>query len=177
MKPIFTCADARLLLACVLIPTAAISAADSEIQTLFNQGREAYYKGQIEQARQLLSQVLTLNPKHFETRAILASINANDKPDDASLRKQYASVIIPKFDVAEATLSESLQALSIMAGNASGGKVKGNFIVRNPELGKTLITLSMSNVPMDELLRYLAEMSKARLAWDKHAVVFNGIAD
>jgi hypothetical protein len=30
---------------------------------------------------------------------------------------------------------------------------------------------------MDELLRYLAEMSRARLTWDKHAVVFNGIAD
>ena len=177
MKPNFTCAGARLLLACVLLPTAVVMAADSDLQILFNQGREAYYKGNIELARQLLGQVLVQNPKHFETRAILASINANYKKDDASLRKQYAAVTIPKFDVTEASLSESLQALAIMASDASGGKVKGNFIVRNPELGKTPVTLSMTNVPMDELLSYLAEMSRARLTWDKHAVVFNGIAD
>lgn len=176
MKHFFLRAGAPLLLACIL-PSVALQAADVDIKTLFEQGRSAYYKGDIEMARVLLEQVLAMNPKHFETRAILANINAQYKKDESSLKKQYAGVVIPKFEVADATLSESLQALSLMASNATGGKVRGNFIVRGPELGKMPITISMNNAPLDELLRYLAEMARAQIAWEKHAVVFSGIGN
>ena len=154
---------------------AAAPAAD-DINTLFQQGRTAYYNGNFELASQLLTQVLAANPGHFETKAILAQIKVQSK-GHSSLQKQYSAVIIPKFQVTDVTLAESLEALGIFAKNASNGKVQPNFVVRTPELNSARITLSLTDVPLTEVIRYLAEMSKARTTWDQHAVMFSGVAD
>ena len=164
-----------ILIGCSLF-TAASPAAD-DISTLFQQGRTAYYNGNFELARQLLLKVQAKNPGHFETNALLGQINAQTKKGDASLQKQYAAVIIPKFDVTDASLQESLQALGILAKNASEGKVQPNFIVKSPDLNQAKITLALTNVPLTEAVRYLAEMTKAKTTWDKHAVMFSSAAD
>ena len=169
-----------LMLSLVLgssLTAASHAADDKEIQTLFQMGRTAYYQGNIEQAKKLLSQVLTMNPRHFETRAIMANINATMAKNQASLKTTYNGVIIPKFEVNQVTLGESLEALALMAKNVSNGKVTPNFVVKNPDLNTALITLSLANTPVDELVRYLADMARAKVSWDKHAVVFSGIAD
>ena len=156
--------------------TATLSVA-GDLETVYQQGRAAYYAGNVEQAKKLLNQVLAANPNHLPTRAMLADIAANAKTGEPSLRTQYAGVTIPKFEVNEVTLGESLQALAMMAKNHSGGKVTPNFIVKSPDLNKTNLTLSLSNAPLDEVVRYLGEMAKAKVTWDKHAVVFSGITD
>jgi len=160
-----------------LLPVASHAADDKDVQTLFLMGRTAYHQGNIEQAKKLLTQVLQMNPKHFETRAILANINATMGPGQASLKTTYNGVVIRKFEVNEVSLGESLEALAIMAKNASGGKVSPNFVVKSPDLNTSKLTLSLANTPLDELVRYLGEIAKAKVAWDKHAVVFSSIAD
>lgn len=178
MKANLTGSRARklcLTFACAFLAIAAPAAED--INTVFQQGRTAYYSGNIELARTLLNQVLLANPKHFETRALLAQINTHYKKGDDSLQKQYSAVTIPKFQVSEVTLAESLEALGILTKNASNGKVTPNFIIKNADLNKTPITLNLTNVPLTEAIRYLAEMTKAKATWDKHAVMFSGIAD
>lgn len=177
MKTILAPIGRRALLiisACVLVAAAAPAADD--INTLFQQGRAAYYNGNFELASQLLGQVLAANPKHFETQAILAQIKSQSK-GKASLQKQYSTVILPKFQVSEVTLGESLEALTIITKNASNGKVQPNFVVKTPELNTARITLSLSDVPLTEVIRYLAEMAKAKTTWDQHAVMFSGAAD
>ena len=64
-----------------------------------------------------------------------------------------------------------------MTKNHSGGKLRPNFVVKNPELAKTQVTLSLANAPVDEIVRYLADLAKARVSWEAHAVVFAGITD
>ncbi|MDB6075032.1 MAG: hypothetical protein JWO89_2672 [Verrucomicrobiaceae bacterium] len=91
-----------IITGCTLV-TAVSSAAD-DISTLFQQGRTAYYSGNFELALQLLSQVHTMNPKHFETNALIAQINSQMKKGEGSLQKQYSGVVIPKFAVTDATL-------------------------------------------------------------------------
>lgn len=159
---------------CSLI--AVVSSAADDINTLFQQGRTAYYNGNLELAQQLLTQVHAMNPKHFETNALLGQIKVQTK-EDASLQKQYSSVVIPKFAVTDATLQESLEFLGMLSKKASADKVQPNFIVKTPDLNKTTITLALTNVPLTEAIRYLADMSKAKTTWDKHAVIFSGTAD
>jgi tetratricopeptide (TPR) repeat protein len=159
-------------LTCTAAPPAAVN-----IETLYQQGRAAYYQGKMEEAKKLLGQVLAANPNHMPTRAMLANIAVQANSEGPSLRSQYAAVTIPRFEVNEVTLGESLQALSMMAKNQSGGKVSPNFIVKSPDLNKANLTLALSNTPLDEVVRYLAEMAKAKVTWDKHAVVFTGLSD
>ena len=177
MKTIRVCALMLGLMFGTVLPSASRAADDKEIQTLFQMGRTAYYQGNVEQAKKLLTQVLQMNPRHFETRAMLANINATMGPGQASLKTTYNGVVIPKFEVNEVSLGESLEALTLMAKNISGGKVSPNFVVKNADLNKVNLTLSLANTPLDEVVRYLGEMAKAKVAWDKHAVVFSGIAD
>lgn len=165
------------LILCSAFTAASRAADDKDIQTLFQMGRTAYYQGNIEQAKKLLNQVLLMNPRHFETRAILANINATMTPGQASLKTTYNGVIIPKFEVNSVSLGESLEALTLMTKNISNGKVSPNFVVKNADLNKANLTLSLANTPLDELVRYLAEMAKAKVTWDKHAVVFSGLSD
>ena len=104
---------------------------------------------------------------------MMAQIELKLGADNTLLRKSYEKVIIEKFEVTDAELNEALQALKILAKNASGGKVIPNIIVRDAELGKKPVTLSLSKIPLSEALRYLAELSGAHLSYDKTAVVFS----
>lgn len=176
MKTKLVCAGSSILLIASLFFTATAAVA-GDFETVYQQGRAAYYQGNTEQAKKLLTQALAMSPDHVPIRAMLADIAVKSKTGQPSLRTQYASVIIPRFELNEVTLAESLQALSMMAKNHSGGKVTPNFIVKTPDLNKATLTLSLSNAPMDEVIRYLGEMAKAKVTWDKHAVVFSGIAD
>ena len=158
------------------LTTARSSAAD-DINTLFQQGKTAYYDGNFTLVKTLLSQVHALSPNHLQTNAMLAQIAAQTKNGEGDLRKLYSTVIIPKLTVNDATLQESLEALAMLSKKASDGKVEPNFVVRTPALNKSPITVNLNNVPLTEAVRYLAELSKAKITWDKHAVMFSGAAD
>lgn len=153
---------------------APVEGADvKDLNTVFQQGRAAFYKGDLETARALLMQVAAASPNHFETKALLAQINTSSKTD-TSLKKTYSGVTIPKIEFNEVTLSEALQALGAMSKNASGGKVTPNFIVKNPDMGKKMLTLSLANIPMTDVIDYLARLSGGKVVYEKHAVVFVG---
>jgi len=147
--------------------------AEDDIHVLYQEGRNAFNAGQFEIAREKLALVLAKSPDHPQTRAMMAQIEQKLGPDNTLLRKSYEKLIIEKFDVTDAELSESIQALKILAKNASGGKIIPNVIVRDAELGKKPVTLSLSKIPLSEAFRYLADLSGARLSYDKTAVVFS----
>ncbi len=145
------------------------------INALFHKGRSAYYAGKMDVAYQLLSQVAAANPQHFETQALLAQIKSQMKPGGSSLQVTYSSVILAKVDFADVTLQEALQGLSVLSKNASAGKVIPNFIVKSPELNAARVTLSLNNVPLNEVISYLGELTGSKASYDKHAVIFNAI--
>ena len=164
------------LAAFLCISAAAIAADQKEVAQLFEPGRAAYYKGDFETARLLLTQVLAARPDHFETKALLAGINASNKAP-VSVQKTYSGIVLPKVDFHEASLTEAAQALATLGKNASGGKVTPNIIVR-PKAGEgAKITLSLSDVPLTEAIRYVAEMVQCKAQYDKHAVVISGLAE
>jgi hypothetical protein len=74
-----------------------------DLENLFQMGRTAYYRGDLEQAQQLLFMVAQQNPRHQETRILLGDIRAKLKASSgSSLKKRYEGVKIAKIEFAEA---------------------------------------------------------------------------
>ena len=104
------------------LSAASVEGADvKDMNTVFQQGRAAFYKGDLETAKALLTQVAAVSPNHFETKALLAQINTYSKAD-TSLKKTYSGVTIPKVEFNEVTLSEALQALGGHVEERVGGE-------------------------------------------------------
>ena len=152
---------------------APVARAEDDLHVLYQEGRAAFFSGQFEIAREKLALVLAKSPGHPQTRAMMAQIEQKIGADNTLLRKSYEKIVIEKFEVSDAELSEALQALKILAKNASGGKIIPNVIVRDAEIGKKPITLNLSKIPLSEALRYLADLSGAHLSYDKTAVIFS----
>ncbi len=147
--------------------------AEDDLHTIYQEGRAAFFAGQMDLAREKLSVVLAKNPTHPQTRAMMAQIEQQLGADNTLLRKSYEKVIIEKFEVNEAELNEALQALRVLAGKASGGKVIPNIILKDPALGKKHVTLNLTKIPLSEALGYLAQLTGAKLSYDKMAVMLS----
>jgi hypothetical protein len=161
--------------ALLLTPFSTVRAED-DLHTIYQEGRAAFFAGQFEIAREKLSIVLQKNPNHPETRAMMAQITQKLGEDNTILRKSYEKVILPKYEVSDVTLDEALAALRIMAKNASKGTVMPNIILKSPEIGKKQVTLSLTSVPLSEVLNYLSQMTGARLSYEKSGVMFSNPA-
>ncbi len=156
----------------ILAPAPRLRAEDT-LQVIYEEGRTAFYAGQYELAREKLSKVLEKNPSHPQTLAMMATIKQKIGEDNTALRHSYEKVILPKFEVTEVTLDESLQALRILARNASKGAVVPNIIIKNPDLGKKQVSLSLTSVPLSEAINYLAQLAGAKLTYEKSGVMFS----
>lgn len=168
---------AVVLLTAALFMSAAGLSRGEDLNAVFQQGRAAYYKGDLDTAYKLLSRVAAANPRHAETANMLAYIRANHQPKDESLKAQYSSVTLPKVEMADVTLTEAIEGLRAMSKNASNGKVTPNVIVKGEELGQRKLTLSLSNVPLSEALNYVTQLVGAKATYDKHAVILTTQAD
>jgi hypothetical protein len=173
----------KVSMAVVLLTTAffmsagGFSAKAEDLNAVYQQGRAAYYKGDLDTAYRLLSRVAAANPKHAETANMLAYIRANYQPKDASLKNQYASVTLPKVEMSDVTLTEAIEGLRALSKNASGGKVVPNVIVKGEELAQRKLSLSLASVPLSEALNYVTQLVGAKATYDKHAVILSSQAD
>ena len=170
---------ARVSTAVVFLTTAFFMSAGNftakaeDLSAVYQQGRAAFYKGDLETARQLLSRVAAANPQHAETANMMAYIRAHYQPVDNTLKNQYASVTLPKVEMADVTLTEAIEGLRALSKNASGGKVMPNVIVKGEELAGRKLSLSLSNVPLTEALNYVTQLVSAKATYDKHAVILS----
>jgi hypothetical protein len=139
-------------------------------------GRTAYYKGDLEQAHQLLSMVEQQAPRHQETRILLGQIRAKLRAVGTSLKKKHEIVKLGKIEFTEVTFEEALAGLRVLAKNASSGQVIPNFIITDPTLKKKSITLMLTDVPLTQAIDYLARMAGARISYDNHAAIFSNAA-
>jgi hypothetical protein len=179
MKTNLHCLVVRLALALVAgasIGVAPLRAAD-DIENLFKMGREAYYKGDLEQAQQLLTMVAAQNPRHQETRILLGDIRTKLRTTaGSSLKKKYEGVKLAKIEFTDVTLQEALEGLRALSKNASGGQVVPNFIVTDPKIGTNKVSLTLTDMPLTTAIDYVAKVSGAKATYDQHAVLFTSAA-
>ncbi len=166
-----------ILTTALCISSGGISAHAEDMNAIYQQGRAAYYRGDLDTAYRLLSKVAAANPKHADTNSMLAYIRANYQPKDMSLKNQYASVTLPKVELNDVTVTEAIEGLRALSKNASGGKVVPNVIVKGADLGQRKLSLALANVPLSEALNYLTQLVGAKATYDKHAVILSEVAD
>lgn len=165
------------LLAAFFWAAVPMSVSGEDLNAVYQQGRAAFYQGDFAKADQLLSRVAAANPRHQDTNNMLGYIRAHHKAKDVTLQKQYESLILPKVEFGDVTLSEALEGLRALAKNASNGKVVPNIIVRGEELGQRKVSLTLANIPLSEALNYLTQLTSTKATYDKHAVTISALSD
>lgn len=165
-------ATSLLLMAAFLGFCAPLIAAD-DLNALYQNGRAAFHQGDYATAQALLSRVAAANPTHTDTQNMLRYIKTHAKPGVSNLRHEYEAVIIPKVDLRDVTLAEAVEGLGGLAKNASGGKVGLNVILKGTNLRTRKVNLSLTQVPLSQLLEYIAQLTESKLSYEKHAVVFS----
>jgi hypothetical protein len=173
MKPYLHCIGVRLAFIFVMGAGLGVAPAADDIENLFQMGRAAYYKGDLEQAHQLLSMVQQQNPRHQETRILLGDIRLKLKAaSGSSLKKKYEGVKLTKIEFADVTLEEALDGLRVLSKNASSGQVVPNFIVTDQTLKAKTLSLTLTDVPLTQAIDYVARIAGAKTTYDQHAVLF-----
>ncbi len=164
------------LLAFALVLMASASA--DTVQEVYARGVRAYIGGDTETAKVLFSQVLTADPKNKPAASYLIRIRSEERAGSA-IEKETQALIVPSVDFREASLSSVLDYLVQVGKTASGGKVIMNIVRLYPtDFGdKTRITLSLSNAPMSEVLKYVSEMAGTKIEYQQHAIVVSKPTD
>jgi len=130
--------------------------------------------GDPDAAKAAYEQALKLNPKHANARYRLGQLKVNYHQIIAKgQERKIGSIMIPEFKVDEAEFSEAVRALAIHIEKESKEEVTPNFIIQDPSnaLAERKVTLKMKNAPSGEILNYMLDMAKAKVRYDKHAVV------
>ncbi len=156
-------------MAAVLAP---ITGAADDLTQVFQQGRALFFQGKFREAKPLLEQVAAANPRHTETQAMLARIRLQEKKGP-TLADKLGTVVLPRVEFADVTVTEALEGLKGLSKAATDGKVVPNFIVRDGGQMTQRIDLRLQNVPLNDAIRYVAETSKTICRYEANAVVFS----
>ncbi len=101
---------------------------------------------------------------------------APEQPKSAALKKAGA-IIIPKLELRDATLSETVEFLRAKAKELDPEKRGVNLVLKPAADGKDpKITLSLANIPIVEALRYVAALSGFELVADEHVITIQPAA-
>lgn len=130
-------------------------------------------RGDMESAKRAFQMAYQIDPRNPVAIGYLRQIAVAEKKDGGagSAEKAFAGVILQQVQFKEATFGDALEALKKKIAEASGGRQAANFVVQ-PGVNQTAaVTLSLSNVPANEAIRYLAELVGAKVEYQKYAIV------
>lgn len=155
----------------LLVLGATVFAAD--VSKILSEAQTAMIRGDIETAKRNFQIVYQLDPKNVVAIGGLRQIAAQEAKGGGSpaIEKQLSAVILPQVQFKEATLTEALDFLKKKVTEASGGKQTANFVVQPGVDQNAKITLSLTNIPLTEALRYLSGLVNAKMDYQKYAIV------
>lgn len=169
------------LLLTVLVPALAGAAlaqsAMSPAQTAdawYKKGQAAEKAGDPAAAKTAYTKALQADPRHAHARYSLGQLKLNSNAIAAKGREaKFGAVMVPVFQISEASLQESLEALAAIVTKESNDEVAPNFIVQDPggELGQRKISLSLKSMPAGGILKYMLDQAGAKPRYDEHAIV------
>ncbi len=88
------------------------------------------------------------------------------------MRARAEAIVLPDVSFNETSLTSAVEYLRQMAAKAAAGKGI-NFVELYPkEFGEeTMVTLSLSGVPLSAVLKYVGESSGVAVEYQPHAIV------
>jgi hypothetical protein len=146
-----------------------------EMQQLLTEGQTAFMKNDLATARADLQLVLELDPHNKTAIGYLrriAVMESQQSKGGGVMEKQLQALTIPKLEFKEATLGSALDYMKKTADRLSNGKIAVSFVVQAPEaVTSTPVTLSLSNIPFTEALRYIGGVAGINFTYEKYAIV------
>lgn len=163
-----------LVLCAVLITTGAAFAQSGVAQENFVKGLRSFTDGDTAAAKQYLTEALQADPKHRQAALLMQRLQMQERTG-GNLEKRASSVIIPSFDVKDASLSTVLDYLPQAAAEQSNGALALNIVrlFTSDFANETKVTLSIRNAPVTEILRYVAQAAGLQVQYQPHAVVLS----
>src|SRR4051812_39409164 len=161
---------------CMVLLTATVAfAASLDVQDLLTEGQLAYQRGDLDKAKAAFEIVYKMDSRNQTAIGYLRRIKVDmaARPKGNEQEKQLSAVIIPQIQFKEATLGSALDYFKKTVDKVTGGKQSINFVVQLPQeqVNTQTVTLSLSNIPVTEALKYVAELSNATFVYDKYAVI------
>lgn len=102
----------------------------------------------------------------------------NQQTGSASITQKLRTIIFPKVEFDGATLDEVVELLRVRSRDLDPeGKGISFVISAPPEARNKPISLTLSEVPMEEVLRYVGEMCGVTYKVDEHAVIFLSLSE
>ncbi len=154
--------------------------AESPAQQLLTQAQTEYRKGDMASAKRDFETVQQLEPHNQTAINFLRQIAAmGGKNGLASLpERQVDGLVIPKVEYKEATLDSVLEALKKSVAKLTDNKVALNFVAQIPDeqLRTQTVTLSLTNVPFTDVLKYVGSVANVRFTFDKYAILVKPLA-
>jgi hypothetical protein len=162
-----------LLAAAVFAPLA--SGAETALQHLLTQAQTEMLKGDLAGAKRDFLTAQQLDPKNPTVIGFLRQLAATDDKSAlaGSQEKQLSALMVPKVEFKEATLDSALDFLKRQAAKLSGDKIAVNFVpqLSDDQLHTQTVTLSLTNVPFTEVMRYLGAVGNVRFVFEKYAIL------
>jgi hypothetical protein len=161
--------------------TPPINRPPADLQQLLTEGQTAFMQGDMATAKTDLQWVLRLDPRNKTAIGFLRRITLQEGQQNkgAALEKQLDALMIPKLDFKETTLAPALDFMKKMADRLSNGKINVSFVVQVPpeQVNSQPVTLSLSNIPFTEALRYIGGLTGLNFSYEKYAIVVRPMAN
>lgn len=169
----------RTLLVQAAVAALAVRAFAQGTPELLKDGQAAFLRGDLATAKRHFERVYELEPRNTVAIAYLRRIQmAQGKATAAppQREKQIAAMVLPKVDFRQVALGEALEALRQQCARLYPQSAPVSFVLPEASLASTPITLSLTNVPLTEALRYAAELARAQVAYEPYAIVIRPAA-
>ncbi|MES2474652.1 MAG: hypothetical protein V4640_02645 [Verrucomicrobiota bacterium] len=163
-----------LVVSSILSTGAFAQAPASSSASLYQQGQAAEKAGDPVAAQKYYEGSLKADPNNANARYSLGQIKINAPKIAAKGREEkFGAVMVPVFQLNEASLQEALDALGSIVEKESKDEVAPNFIIEDPKqlLAERKLSLNLKGMPAKAVMKYLMDQSGAKARYDEHAVV------
>jgi tetratricopeptide (TPR) repeat protein len=155
-------------------PATFAQSAAEQAEAYYRKGIAAEKAGDPATARAAYEAALSLHPGHANARYRAGQVKINGASiKSAATEAKLGAVIIPAYQLEDATVQEAIQALGLAMEKATDGKIAPNFIIEDAKgkLADTRISLQLKNVPVKAILEYIHSQAATKARYDEHAVV------
>jgi hypothetical protein len=167
----------KFLLVAVSLGIASGASAAADIQKYLTDGQTAFMRGDLVTAKRNFQSASKIEPRNPTVIGFLKQIAAAEakNPSSPGSEAEFKGIIFPQIQFREATLSSVLDFMKKKVSELTGGKKSVNFVPQlTPEQMNAPITLTLTDIPFTEVLRYVAETVDAKVEYQKYAVVLKG---